>query len=203
VEVRHHGQHAGREHGEQREQRHLEHREALDARVATAEQQGERQGQEPQHPQPDGDRGHDQVHHLRHAAEHRADLQERDEHHQRPGPDQPAHSGDAWSGHPVETLEARLAGRDRVAAELLLDDRLQQTGEEHHPERGEARLRAEGGGRDQLAGADDRSRQHHARTDLPERGQQPARGIEDVLGPEPVRIGGDVGGHRAAIVAAR
>ena len=75
----------------------------------------------------------------------------------------------ARARHAVEPLEPGVAGRNRVAAELALHDRLDRAADEDDPQRREPDLRAERGGRDQLARADDRGREHHAGTDAAQR----------------------------------
>ncbi len=113
-------------------------------------------------------------------------------------------------GHTVEAFERRVAGRNRVAAELALHDRLDRAAEEDDPQDGVADLRAEGGGGDELAGADNGRGEHHARPDAGESGRQGCRrqldriGGENVQGrPEPFekrRRGGSRGGHSVGFV---
>ena len=64
----------------------------LDASVAAAEQEVEGEGAEEEHPGLHGHRRHQQVHHLRHAAEHPAELEEGQEDHHGPQPHEPAHA---------------------------------------------------------------------------------------------------------------
>ena len=88
----------------------------------------------------------------------------------------------------VEALEAGLAGRDRVPAQFRLDHRLDEAAQQDDPERGVADLGAERGRRDQLARADDRGRQDHARADPAQGAPERRRRLNAVLGADLVRI---------------
>ena len=69
----------------------------------------------------------------------------------------------------VEGRQRRLAVRDRVAAELDLDEDLDHAGQQDQPEQAEAGLGPQAGRVDQLAGPDDRGGQDQPRADLPDR----------------------------------
>ena len=111
---------------------------------------------------------------LADAAIHAADLEQREGDGQSPGPDQPA-DANARAGDAVEPFEAGLAREDRVTPELALDHGLDGAADEHDPESGVADLRAERGGGDELAGSDDRRREHDAGPDTPQRGDERRR----------------------------
>ena len=124
---------------------------------------------------------------LGHAPVHAPDLEEREEHGGRPGPEDPA-DPEPRPGHAVERLETGLARRDRVAPQLRLDGRLDRAAQEHDPQRHVARLGAESRGGDQLPGPDDGGGEHHARAEPRERAPRRRRRLLDVLGPQRVGI---------------
>ena len=161
-------EHHRRTDGQQREEAHLDDGEALDAVVAPAEEQRQREDQTDGHPRIHRNRRHDQMQHLRDAAEHAADLEQREHDHAGPRPYEPAHT-EARPRHPVEGFEAGLAGRDRVPAQLSLNDRLDRAAREDQPERREAHLGAERGGRNQLTRSDDRRGEHNPGTNAVQR----------------------------------
>ena len=138
-------------------------------------------------PDVDRHRRHEQVQDLRHAPVHAADLQHREEHGDRPRPDQPAHT-EARSRHAVEPLEAGVAGGDRVAPELALDHGLDGAAHEDDPQRREADLRAERRRGDELARADDGRGQDHARADATKRREHRRRRRLDGVRGEDVGI---------------
>jgi hypothetical protein len=142
--------------------------EALDALVAAAEEERECDDEAHSDPKVDRDRGHEQVQHLRHAAIHASDLQQRQRNHQRPRPNQPVHA-QPRARQAIEPLEGGVTGRNRVSPELPLDDRLDRTAQEDDPEHRKPHLRTERCRRNELPRADDRSREHHARADTGQR----------------------------------
>ena len=89
-------------------------------------------------------------------------------------PGEGAANADMWRAF-VEAREAGLAREDRVTSELALDHGLDGAADEHDPERGVADLRAERRGGDELAGSDDRRREHDTGPDPPQRGDERRR----------------------------
>ncbi len=171
-------EHDRREQGDEGEQPDLDHGQALDAVVSPAEQQHQGEHEEPEHPPHYVDAG-DQLHRLRHADEHRADLEQGDQDHCRPCPHHPVHLADA-AGDAVEGFQPGLALGDGVAAQERLHERFDQAGEDDQPHHGVAHLGAERRGGDQLSGADDGGRQHDAGPDLLEDLTHAGGRLEDV-----------------------
>jgi hypothetical protein len=118
-----------------------------------------------QDPNPSRYGRHNDIEHLGHTAVHRADLEERDAHHDEPADQDPIQVHQPRTRDLVEGFCARAACRDYVAANLGLDGRLYQATQDDEPQRHISDLGAQRRGRDQFSGTYDRSGQNHAGTD--------------------------------------
>ena len=184
-----------------RKQTDLDDGEAFDPLVAAAEQERQRDDKAHTDPRVDGDRRHEEVQHLRHPAIHAPDLQQRQRDRKRPGPHEPAHAG-AGARHAVEPFERGVSRGNRVAAELALHHRLDCAAENDDPQHRKPDLCPEGRRGDELAGPDDRRRQHHPRPDASERARERSRRHFDRVRREDVGVGNrsGCGGHGRTIL---
>ncbi len=119
--------------GQECKQTHLDEGESLNPVVAATEEQRQRHRETDAGPHIHRNGRDQRVEHLRHAAVHPADLQQRQDDRHRPRPDEPSKDRPR-SRHRVEPFQAGVAGRNRVAAEFGLDGGFDRAAQKNDPE---------------------------------------------------------------------
>ncbi len=187
----------GAKQGQHGEQPDFDGGEFFDSVVAAAEQQQQGGSEQAEHPGGDGNHRPDEVQHLRHAAEHRSDLEPGEDDHSGPEPDGPVDTGGPGSGHMFEALGSGFAGEDNIAAHFGLDGRLDDAAQDDDPHGDVANLRAQRGGGDQFAGAHDGRGKDHPGADAAEDAEERPGWFDHLVGLVFVRISGDAGVRRS------